>query len=452
MELFQAEYSAEQLAEKLIEYKRELASLTERQAVLAERKEQECKIIAKLQELGQTVDKLEQELSGKLDILSKVSAELQSSRYIIQELAGDIPTEIMSKEVLKDRQRQTHLQQEKLKAAFEQAEAGFRNSEAACSLAANTRENSEKLLAEAQKELLGAKQQFIQALKTARFTGEEEYYQVKLAEETMITLEDEVNNYYAELKSATDAHNKAAAVIKDLTFADIVGLEQQFENLKIEKEKILQQFMLVSAKLKHNSSMLAELLGLNAAISNEEEGYRYVADLANIAKGNNRKKLSFERYVLVEFFNEIITAANIRLRKMTSGRYRMNRIIERGKGAAQSGLEIEVFDYYTGRTRHVKTLSGGESFKASLSLALGLADIIQSASGGINLDTMFIDEGFGTLDPESLDNAVNCLVDLQHAGRLVGIISHVPELKASIDAQLEVTADKAGSKAVFYVS
>lgn len=136
---------------------------------------------------------------------------------------------------------------------------------------------------------------------------------------------------------------------------------------------------------------------------------------------------------------------------MTANRYEMSRIKAKGKGAAQSGLEIEVFDNYTGRYRHIKTLSGGESFKASLSLALGLSDVVQSYAGGISLDTMFIDEGFGTLDTESLDNAIQCLIDLQNTGRLVGIISHVQELKDRIDARLEIETDSQGSTTRFIV-
>jgi len=112
-------------------------------------------------------------------------------------------------------------------------------------------------------------------------------------------------------------------------------------------------------------------------------------------------------------------------------------------------LELLVFDQYTGQERHVKTLSGGESFKASLSLALGLADVVQNYAGGVSLETMFIDEGFGTLDPESLDQAIEALMDIQSSGRLVGIISHVPELKERIDVRLEVMADQTGSRTEF---
>ena len=134
---------------------------------------------------------------------------------------------------------------------------------------------------------------------------------------------------------------------------------------------------------------------------------------------------------------------------MTSGRYQLLRKLDPTRRNIQSGLELSVYDQYTGQERHVKTLSGGESFKASLALALGLADIVQQNAGGISLETMFIDEGFGTLDPESLDHAIEALMDIQSSGRLVGIISHVPELKERIDAQLQVTSTQNGSTTTF---
>lgn len=115
-------------------------------------------------------------------------------------------------------------------------------------------------------------------------------------------------------------------------------------------------------------------------------------------------------------------------------------------------MELLIFDEYTGQERHVKTLSGGESFKAALSLALGMADIVQRHAGGVSLETMFIDEGFGTLDSESLDQAIEALMDIQSSGRLVGIISHVPELKERIDARLEVLAGQSGSSTEFVFS
>jgi len=160
--------------------------------------------------------------------------------------------------------------------------------------------------------------------------------------------------------------------------------------------------------------------------------------------------MTFERYVLAAFLDDILEEANSRLVKMTSGRYKLMRKKDRSKGNVQSGLELLVFDQYTGQERHVKTLSGGESFKAALSLALGLADVVQAYAGGVSLETMFIDEGFGTLDPESLDQAIETLMEIQSSGRLVGIISHVPELKERIDVQLEVIAGQSGSTTQFH--
>ena len=134
---------------------------------------------------------------------------------------------------------------------------------------------------------------------------------------------------------------------------------------------------------------------------------------------------------------------------MSCNRFELLRKEEVGDKRKGQGLDLEVFDNYTGKSRDVKTLSGGESFKASLSMALGLADVVQAYSGGIQLDTIFVDEGFGTLDSESLDNAIECLVELQNDGRVVGIISHVQELKDRIDSKIVITSTNKGSKAEF---
>ena len=155
--------------------------------------------------------------------------------------------------------------------------------------------------------------------------------------------------------------------------------------------------------------------------------------------------------MLASYFQDIIDAANLRLEKMTGDRFSLKRKTSKSKGAGQKGLELEVYDNYTASSRDVSSLSGGESFKASLSLALGLSDVVQSNSGGVSLETMFVDEGFGTLDPQSLDSAIDSLLDLQSGGRLVGIISHVEELKERIDAKLEVKATKNGSIAKFNI-
>ena len=155
-----------------------------------------------------------------------------------------------------------------------------------------------------------------------------------------------------------------------------------------------------------------------------------------------------ETYIQMTYFDRIIARANTRFMVMSGGQYELKRRRSAENNRSQSGLELDVIDHYNGTERSVKTLSGGESFKASLSLALGLSDEIQSCAGGIRLDTMFVDEGFGSLDGESLDQAMRALQNLTEGNRLVGIISHVNELKERIDKQIVVTKEKSGGSTV----
>lgn len=170
-----------------------------------------------------------------------------------------------------------------------------------------------------------------------------------------------------------------------------------------------------------------------------------LSSMSLVASGQNKKYLSFERFVLVEYFDNILNHANIRLKKMTNGRFMLYRKVDKTKGRAQQGLDMEIFDFETGKRRDVKTLSGGETFKAALSLALGLADAIENKVGNITIDTLFIDEGFGTLDEESLHQAIEILLELNSDNKSIGIISHVQELKDIIPTKLVVTKNDNGS-------
>ena len=166
----------------------------------------------------------------------------------------------------------------------------------------------------------------------------------------------------------------------------------------------------------------------------------------NLANGNNAKRLVFEQYVLAGYFEQILIAANQRLKNMTSDRYELRRVVEVKDGRKKDNLEMCVMDYYTGKERSVKTLSGGEIFKASLALALGMSDCIRAESGGIRVETLFIDEGFGALDSESLEQACNTLQALAQGNRLIGIISHVHELRERIPQQIVVDKMQDGSR------
>ena len=169
--------------------------------------------------------------------------------------------------------------------------------------------------------------------------------------------------------------------------------------------------------------------------------------LSKTANGElaGKQKLAFEQFVQAAYFGNIVASANQRLYYMTNGRFELLRRETASNLRSPSGLELDVMDYYTGKIRSVKSLSGGESFKAALSLALGLSDIIQGYAGGVQVDTMFIDEGFGALDAESMEQAISVLSHLAGKNRLVGVISHVAELKERIDKKLIIEKSTSGS-------
>ena len=246
---------------------------------------------------------------------------------------------------------------------------------------------------------------------------------------------DEVENNIAVYASVPEEIDKEVVdglqqELKDL--GEVIGtLKSQVTG----KEKTIQEISELETTTKELSDRRTFIFGL--------------ADLAN-GGDSGMKGVSFERYVLGAILEEVLSAANLRLHDMSRGRYRLERSLEEG-GRGARGLDIAVFDAYTGASRPANTLSGGETFLASLGLSMGLADVIQSYAGGIHLDTMFIDEGFGTLDPDTLDVAMETLVALQSQGRLVGIISHVPELQQQIGAHLVVAKTDEGSRAYFQV-
>ena len=206
----------------------------------------------------------------------------------------------------------------------------------------------------------------------------------------------------------------------------------------------------VIARIENNKAQLTRIKEGAAELSEKERHYAWMSELSNTANGTvaGSEKMTLETYIQTTYFDRILRRANTRLMIMSDAQYELVRRKSADNIKSQSGLELDVLDHYNGTLRSVKTLSGGESFKASLSLALGLSDEISSSVGGIRLDTMFVDEGFGSLDEDSLHAAIQALAELTEGHRLVGIISHVGELKQQIDKQLVVTKDRAGGSQV----
>lgn len=202
------------------------------------------------------------------------------------------------------------------------------------------------------------------------------------------------------------------------------------------------------ARLRENSRIRDAVTQKTEKLALDEQRRRWMKDLADTASGggkhDGRDRLALETYVQITYFERILARANTRLMIMSSGQYELKRRETATDNRRLNGLELDVLDHYNGTRRSANTLSGGESFMASLSLALGMADEVQSSAGGIRLDTMFVDEGFGSLDEQTLRQAMQALARLADGSRLVGIISHVGELKSTIERKIEVTKDRSG--------
>ena len=214
--------------------------------------------------------------------------------------------------------------------------------------------------------------------------------------------------------------------------------ERELENISNE---LREQHVELSSKIDQHNNLIKFLTETEKKFIVAEKRLLAVKGLSDVANG----KLDFETYVQIAYFERILSAANLRLKSMSQGRYVLLRKSIKGDGRQKMGLEIDVFDAHTGRPRSTDSLSGGESFLASLSLALGLSDVVQQNAGSIHIDTMFIDEGFGSLDAETLDLSIRTLSDMAGANRSIGIISHVQEMQERIDKRIIVVKSQTGS-------
>ena len=254
---------------------------------------------------------------------------------------------------------------------------------------------------------------------------------------------DECEKNLAALKGTLEGYQKTLQGMEKVDVQAVLAAQTKADQQKAAWQAQKNE---ISDRLAVNRPIPEKLQPQISQMEETEKRLQCVQALSDTANGklSGKEKIMLETYIQMTFFDRIIRRANVRLMVMSGGQYELKRRVNAENNRSQAGLELDVIDHYNGSERSVKTLSGGESFKASLALALGLSDEIQSSAGGIRLDTMFVDEGFGSLDEESLEQAVNALVGLTQGNRLVGIISHVSELKNRIDKQIVVTKEKSG--------
>ncbi|MDD3225200.1 MAG: SbcC/MukB-like Walker B domain-containing protein [Clostridium sp.] len=435
----------------LSETNKEIKEYSARYKKLKAQKDLKDTISKKYEENNKNIESQKLKLEDLNSKYTEIFGEVQGFNKVIFQLENELPENIRTREALKLKIDGLQASHDIMGKELEESRKNLENCKIENSNLLRDKESLKNEKIKALDAYHTAQENYIKKIKYMGFQSEDEFLKCKMPSQKIEELNNEIIDYNEKVKSNNDRYE---AVKKELIGKSKVDTDDLKINLlkeEDEKKNILKNSTELYARIVHNKKISENILKTNNKKIKIEEKYKVVGQLSNIANGKNSQKLTFERYVLSAYFDEIISSANIRFAKMTDYRYEMNRIKVKGKGQGQSGLEIEVLDNYTGRYRHIKTLSGGESFKASLSLALGLSDVVQSYAGGISLDTMFIDEGFGTLDNDSLDNAIECLVELKNTGRLVGIISHVQELKERIDAALEITPGLSGSTAEFII-
>ena len=285
-----------------------------------------------------------------------------------------------------------------------------------------------------------------EVLNKSVFVGGDDFAQADISLDEQARLKEAIAAYKAQRQTLTGAIQEREKILAGKQRPDLIALQVALEAAFESKNQAEQDWQQADKKLNHLQEAKKSFDKLAAKQALHEQEYKVIGTLSDVANGSTGNKISLQRFVLGVLLDGVLLAASSRLTLMSKGRYHLLRKEDRAKGNKASGLEMEVEDTYTGKLRAVSTLSGGESFLASLSLALGLSDVVQAYAGGIRLETLFIDEGFGSLDSATLDLAIKTLIDLRNTGRMVGIISHVAELKEQIAMRLDVVSGRQGSK------
>ena len=372
--------------------------------------------------------------------------QLQSRKAELEVAQKELPNEYRQSGKLEEDIAATEASLAKLIQQIETVQLAHANAEKKHSNAEMGLQNLTKRLKALQLNAETYSKQWQLALEESVFSTTEAFLKADLTPEAQDRLKSEVDDFKTKLQTLSGATQEREKSLDGKQQPDLIALQLALDNALVEKNQADQDAQQIDKHLNRLQEAQKSHLNLAAKQKAYEDEYKVIGTLSNVANGQTGNKISLQRFVLGVLLDDVLLAASSRLTRMSKGRYNLIRKEDRAKGNKASGLEMEVEDTYTGKVRAVSTLSGGESFLASLSLALGLSDVVQAYAGGIRLETLFIDEGFGSLDTDTLDLAIKTLIDLRNTGRIVGIISHVPELKEQIAMRLDVVSGRQGSR------
>ncbi|RKQ30776.1 AAA family ATPase [Oceanobacillus halophilus] len=396
--------------------------------------DREVTLIKQLESKKELLDKAFQE--------QKTSYETTKARY--EERVSKIPESVQDLTILEKEIHETVELYKRLEKNWENAQKLLEKAKEENTKAATNLENKEQQLNETQTRREKAEIAFESQLSDAKFTSVDLYHQAKIPLTEREKMKAAIQGFKENLSSLKQQVMELELTLKNKERVDLTVLEQKLVELKSGYESALQQLNLSKEYYQESAKMITKIIEVNEQVANYEKQLGTITDLYDVIRGQNDSRISFERYLQIEYLERIIEAANQRLKRLSNGQFYLIRSDRQESHGKQSGLGLDVYDTYTGQTRDVKTLSGGEKFNASLCLALGMSDVIQSFQGNISIETMFIDEGFGSLDEEALNKAIDTLIELQQTGRMIGVISHVQDLKNMFPAILEVAKTKEG--------
>ncbi|GAA0432449.1 SMC family ATPase [Lentibacillus halophilus] len=425
------------LSEKGKQLNDEVDTLKKKREKLAKAKETQAKAAEDIKQLETDKEKLDKTYHDNQATYEKVKA-------VYNERISKIPEEVRVLSELERHIKETSDYKAQLEQAWEQAQKQFQEAQNEQTKATANLTNMQKQLEDANEKRKKAEALFQEALGNAHFDSEEVYQQAKMTASERDRQKKDIQQFNEKRAALEQAVAELHEQLKDYTKTDLTVIQTELDQWKQAYEAALKQLNRSKQYAQDAADLRMNILETQEKLAASEKDLERIADLHDMLRGQNDQKISFERYLQMEYLERIIEAANARLKDLSNGQFYLMRSDRQESHGKQSGLALDVHDAYTGQTRDVKTLSGGEKFNASLCLALGMSDVIQSFQGNIRIDTMFIDEGFGSLDEESLNKAIETLIDLQKSGRMIGVISHVQDLKTWFPARLDVVKTKEG--------
>ncbi len=386
-------------------------------------------------------DRIEQLRNKQMELeqyLAEQMKEWTRLQAVVEEQLKQMPANLPTLQQLKQQLTDVSKQKMDLQKTWQESQENLHVVKEATSNAKLTVEIAKQSFEELQLKMNEKRQQFSASMQEIGFDSYEEYAAAKRSAIQLEALRKVCSDYALQVHTLKIQITEGAMYLQGKEKQDLVVMEAKVEQLRTAYEEAFKRLQQMNGFAQACQGFIKKVEETARELQLLEQEAGRVKELYGLLNGQNSKKLSFERYIQINYLDQITDAANIRLYHLSNGQFELRRSDRLEKHAKQSGLGLDVYDAYTDQLRDVKTLSGGEKFNASLSLALGMADVIQSFQGNIHIETMFIDEGFGSLDEESLNKAIDTLIALQDSGRMIGVISHVPELKSAMPAVLHV--------------